>query len=183
MKSSNIAVNLQKVVRCAILIACISVPLSAQQPTGESRFIREFGLSTKLGGLTALFSSAGGDKIDKIAAGGTESKTEISGRVFITRRWDVEIGQFVEPFSAFDFEKGISQIIQSRLKKEGFKFKPVSMRIYGLDYSRGTTVGSIDLRTYFDEKSEYHMCFVFHESFVKKRKRLHPIPIPMLRQR
>jgi hypothetical protein len=143
----------------------------ASKKTGESAFIAAFGLSETSGGTHALLSEVAEGKIDKIGSGGTEFKTEIGGRVFLTRRWDVEIGEFAKDYSSYDLDVGIKDVIQKRLKKEGFKFKPLSKLggLYSINYELGTTVGSIDLRSVFDEKSELHLFFIFHESYVIKR--------------
>ncbi|MGH9976326.1 MAG: hypothetical protein ACRD8Z_10890, partial [Nitrososphaeraceae archaeon] len=57
--------------------------------------------------------------------------------------------------------------------EEGFKFKPLSDvgGLYSLDYELGTTVGSIDLRSIYDEKGELHLFFIFHESYLMRRNR------------
>jgi hypothetical protein len=36
---------------------------------------------------------------------------------FLTRRWDVEIGEFAKDYSGYDLEKRIKEVIQKRLKK------------------------------------------------------------------
>ena len=76
-------------------------------------------------------------------------------------------------YSGYDPERGTKEVIQKRLKKEGFKFKPLSDvgGLYSLDYELGTTVGSNDLRSIYDKKGELHLFFIFHESYLMRRNR------------
>ncbi len=138
---------------------------------GESRFIAAFGLGEKAGATSALLDEVAKGKIDSIFGGGSENKSEYGGRVFLTRRWGVEISKFLPSFSGYDFDIAIKNVVEARLKKCGFTFKPgVSyVGLYAIDYKAGSTVGSVDLRTHYDEKQTLHLEFIFHESYLKRK--------------
>ncbi len=143
---------------------------TAPAPEGSSKFIRE------LGGLDVgvqrpyLLDEIAGGKIDSIeAGGGPEDWTEIDGRIFLTRRWMVEIGKIEENYSTIDFERAIAKAMQLKLESEGFKLTPAEFKLYSVRYQRGTTVGTLDVRTYFTNSGNlpFRMEFIFSESYLR----------------
>ena len=137
---------------------------------GESGFIADFALTDGSGATSALLDEVAKGKIDDIEGGASpETRVEYRGRVFLTRRWSEEIAKFSPGFSGHDLDIGIKKVIEARLTKCGFEFKPglSYVGLSSIDYKKGATIGSVDLRTIYDEKGNLHLYFIFNESFLK----------------
>ena len=145
---------------------------SSQSPKNqESSFLAEFNLVDGGGVMRVIQESARG-KIDKIESGGIESKVERDGRVFLTRRYEAEIGE-IDTSIDYDLLSSIKGKIQERLRKSSLQFKVANdyHRVFAIDYESGCTVGSVDIRGTFGEDKHYHLFFIFHESYCKSKSK------------
>ena len=71
-------------------------------PIGASKFIRNLGGLSSLEAKTDVIQQIAGDGFDEIeAGGGLNDWTEVNGRIFLTRRWMVEIGKIKQGYSTF----------------------------------------------------------------------------------
>ena len=130
-------------------------------------------MTDEVGATNKLLDEVAKGMIDDIFGGGSENKAEYGRGVFLTRRWGEEISKFLPGFSRYDFDIAIKNVIENRLERCGFTFKPgVSyVGLGSLDYKAGSTVGSVDLRTYYDENHTLHLEFIFHESYLKRNEK------------
>lgn len=147
------------------LLVC-EAPAQTQVPPGESKFIR----SMMDFGVSKLSESIAEDNFDQIeGGGGALDWTILDNRVFLTGRWMEEVGTIKEGYSVFDYERELATAFVKRLEAEGFQVKNKSDRLFSISYQRGTTVGLIEVRTHFDEKSNYRMDFIFYESYLQQK--------------
>jgi len=109
---------------CLLFVLCvIKFPSYGQgelSPPGASMFIRTLGGLSEENGRPDILQQIAGDKIDAVeGGGGVEDWTSLKGRVFLTRRWMVEIGKMSDGYS-YDFQKALATEMQKRLRSEGF---------------------------------------------------------------
>lgn len=141
---------------------------------GASKFTRNLGGLSSLEAKTNVIQRIAGDGFDEIeAGGGLYDWTEVNGRIFLTRRWMVEIGKIKQGYSTFDFKKQLAGSIQKQLASEGFKIKPSKYNLGPLRYQRGTTVGTLDVLTFWlgSGNPPLRMEFIFHKSYQRKSVR------------
>lgn len=143
-------------------------------PAGASNFIRGLGGLNPLDAKTDIIQRIAGDGFDQIeAGGGLYDWTEVNGRVFLTRRWMVEIGKIKEGYSTFDFEKQLAASIQKQLTSERFRVTPTKYNLEPFRYERGTTVGSLDVLKFWlgSGNPPLRIEFIFHESYERRSRR------------
>ncbi|MEP6847850.1 MAG: hypothetical protein ABI999_03275 [Acidobacteriota bacterium] len=149
-----------------VCLLALAVAGQHSAPPGESKFIR----SMLNGELYKLREKIAQGKFDEVEGGfGAPDWTAINGRVFITSRQMEEVGKIEHGYSTFDYEKALAESFKKSLTAEGFKMKTSGDRLYAIQYQRGSTVGFIDVRSFFLENGFYRMEFIFYESYLTRR--------------
>ncbi len=157
-----------------IAICFLATAVSGQTgpvPQGASKFILELGGLDFEEGRPDLVTQIAGNNIDSIEAGGGPAQwTIVQGRVFLTRHWMIEIGKVKEDYSMFNFDEALAKIMQKRLEAEGFKLTPAEFKLASVRYKRGTTVGTVEVRSFFLNSGNVplRMEFIFNESYLQK---------------
>ncbi len=168
---------MKKYLLLAILISTQAVALHGQTisaPPGSSIFIRELAGLLESDGKPDLLSRIARDRIDVVeAGGGVEEWTAIDGRVFLTRRWMVEIGKVNEGYSTWDLEKALAEEFRKQLSSEGFSISPPTSQLYSTRYLKDKTVGTLEVRSFFlgNGNLPFRMEFIFNESYLISDKK------------
>jgi len=134
----------------------------------ESSFLSQI---SEVNGLNKLLEASAHTKLDSIYVEADEHVADQNGRVFLTRRFDVELVSvdynLVDQLKA-EVERRLGanklQIDQNHSYPTGFN----------IDYSSTCLIGTMDLRSVHDsgemfksKNNTYRLFFVFHESFCK----------------
>jgi len=141
---------------------------SNRNPGRESNFLREI---SEGNGLNALLEASARTRLDGVYVEIDEHVADENGRVFVTRRFNVEL------ISAdYGFVDKLKKEIERRLQANRLQVDHDSVYPAGfnLDYSSACLIGAIDLRAVHDsgdmfksKNDTYRLFFVFHESFCK----------------
>lgn len=170
------AMQYRFIMKTCLLLLAICLPgfatygQTGPTPPGSSKFIRELAGLYPDEGKVDVVGEIAGDNFDAIeGGGGPEDWVEVDGRVFLTRRWMIEIGKMTEGYSTFDFNRKLAAEIQRRLEAEGFKLTPPKFNLHSIRYQKGTTVGTIEIRSFFLSSGNLplRMEFIFNESYLR----------------
>lgn len=140
-------------------------------PYGESQFIRTLGGLSFEYAETTFFDKLTAGKIDKIEGGGGVGEWSVVGnRIFLTRRWMIEIGEVKEGFAELSLERKLATDMRRQMKEAGFKLNPESYPLVPIRYQKGTTVGSVEMFSFFlgDGNVPLRLEFIFYESYLRK---------------
>lgn len=92
---------------------------SGPTPRGASKFIQSFGGLSPDNYEPSFFEEMTNGKIDKVFAGGGAGEwTEIDGRIFLTQKWSIEIGEIKENYNTYDLNAGIAATMRNSLKRK-----------------------------------------------------------------
>jgi len=154
-----------------LLLINLSVLGQAPVPKGASRFFNERGGLSFSSNKVDILQQVAGKYIDKTeAGGGIEDWTKVDGRVFARAAWMVEIGELKENYGVFDLEQALAAEMQKRLLAEGFALTPKKFDFHYVRYQKGTTVGTIEVRSFFVNSGNLplRLEFIFNESYLPK---------------
>ena len=145
-------------------------------PKGASNFFTERGGLSFSSGKPDILQEVAGNKIDKVeGGGGVDDWIKLDGRVFVRAAWMVEIGEFKDDYGSCDLEQALAAEMQKRLLAEGFILTPKKFNFNYVRYQKGSTVGSIEVRSFFLNNGNLPLRieFIFNESYrpVVKMKR------------
>jgi hypothetical protein len=164
-----------------IVAFCLcSTPLLGQndpEPPGASNFIRSFGGFSTENYEPSFFDEMTHGKIDKVFSGGGPGEwTEIAGRIFLTRKWTIEIGEMDENYNGYHVEKGIVTAMRKQLEADGFKLSPETIKFSSIRYQKGTTTGSVEFLSHFLSSGNlpWKLDFIFYESYLRKTTQTKP---------
>lgn len=176
---TNDDMRLQPLLLIVAFCLC-STPLLGQndpEPPGASNFIRSFGGFSTENYAPSFFDEMTHGKIDKVFAGGGPGEwTEIAGRIFLTRKWSIEIGEINESYKTYDLEAAIEASLRKQLEAEGFKLNPDTPGFASIRYQKGSTTGSVEFLSHFLSSGNLplKLDFIFYESYLRKSTRPKP---------
>jgi hypothetical protein len=158
------------------VVLLMTLPGLAQKPLpkGVSKFFTERGGLDFSRTKVDIFEKVAGSKTDKVEAGGEASDwTELDGRVFARAAWMVEIGEMAPGFGGYELKKGLAAEMQKRLAAEGFRLTPKQFNFSYLRYQKGSTVGTIEVRSFYlgGGNLPLRIEFIFNESYRPVRRR------------
>jgi hypothetical protein len=137
----------------------------------ESQFLSRLNLNVPLE-LEKLIECSSQKKINDSYSEGSEEVIEQDGRIYLTRRFDVE---FIS--KDLSIVNNIKAEMERRIESSGLKIKKSSSYPQGfnIDYISECTVGSVDVRFVLgsgnmlhSKGNTYQMFFIFHESYCNR---------------
>jgi len=169
---------MKKLLLLTTIIFLISFSALGQKtmPKGASKFFTELGGLSFSHGQADILQQVVGNKIDKVeGGGGIVDWTELDGRVFARATWMTEIGEFEDDYGSFELKEALAAEMQKRLLTEGFTLTPKKFDFNYVRYQKGSTVGTIEVRSFFLNSGNLPLRieFIFNESYrpVAKIKR------------
>ncbi|SRR6266403_2294937 len=153
---------------CLALISSRRESKSEHSAGSESNFLAKI---SEGNGMNKLLEASAHTKLDSVYVEEDEHTADQNGRVFLTRRFDVELVS-----ADYNLLDQLKTEIEGRLRANKLQIDqdhgyPTG---FNVDYSSTCLIGTIDLRAVHDSgemfKSKgntYRLFFVFHESFCK----------------
>ncbi|MBV6497072.1 MAG: hypothetical protein DYH05_13145 [Acidobacteria bacterium ACB1] len=149
----------------------INLSVFGQDPTpkGASRFFSERGGLSPSSSRVDILEQVAGNNIDGVeGGGGIADWTKVDGRVFARAAWMIEIDELKENYGASDLEQALAAEMQKRLLSEGFILTPKKFDLHYVRYQKGTTVGTVEVRSFFlgSGNLPWRLEFIFNESYL-----------------
>lgn len=156
-----------------MFLICSSIEAQRSIPEGASRFFKELGGLNVSVGRADILKRIAANKIDQVeSGGGAPDWTIVDGRAFTRAAWMIEIGKIASDYSSYDLGQSLAAEMQDKLRSEGFRLTPAKFGLYYVRYEKGTTVGSVEVRSFFlnggNPPLRYE--FIFNESYRPVRK-------------